>query len=367
MKIKKTIVVGLSGGVDSAVAALILKKEGYKVIGAFMKNFSDTKNKITGECLWAAEKREAQKVAAKLQIPFVTFDFEKQYKKQVIAPMFKAYESGLTPNPDVLCNQKIKFPLFWKEAKKLGAGYIAMGHYITKKENKKTNTFNLLRGKDETKDQSYFLYELTQKDLQHTLFPIGNYTKKQVREIAKAHKLPNYNKKSTRGICFVGKINLKSYLKTKIKEKPGIILTPEGKEVGKHKGVMFHTIGERLGPRLGFDIDKKFRNQSGKKWYIIDKNKRKNILIAAPENHPSSLRKRFIITKINVINPKEKIPKTVKVRIRHLGKLMSSTLSKSKNNYICTLKKPISGLAEGQNAIIYQRRKMLAGGEIRFR
>ena len=227
---QKSVLLGLSGGVDSSVAAFLLKKEGYKVIGAFLKCFSDTKDPITGECNWIAEKRMAQKIAAHLEIPFITLDLEKQYKKEVILPMFKSYSNGLTPNPDVACNTIIKFPWLLKEAQKKGLDFIATGHYVRVKKTKQG--YDLLQGKDNNKDQSYFLYELNQSILQHCLFPIGNLKKEEVREIARKQEFPNWNKHGTSGICFVGKVNIKSFLEKKIKNKPGPILDQNGKVIG---------------------------------------------------------------------------------------------------------------------------------------
>ena len=216
----------MSGGVDSSVAALLLKKQGYEVIGAFMINWSDTKNKITGECAWRDEKRIAMKIAAKLGIKFITLNFEKLYKKDVVDVMFKNYQKGITPNPDIDCNNKIKFPLLIKEAKKLKCDFIATGHYarinhkgITFGVKNKNGKYDLLRAKDELKDQSYFLYRIKQKELKNILFPIGEHTKKEIREIAKKNNFPNYDKKSTTGICFIGKINLKEFLQKRIKSK----------------------------------------------------------------------------------------------------------------------------------------------------
>ena len=206
---KTTVLVAMSGGVDSSIAALIMKQHGFNVIGCFMKNWSDSKDIYTGECKWRQERRVATQIASILDIPLITLDFEKEYKKIVVSDMFKKYKQGITPNPDVLCNEKIKFPLLWKAAKKLKAEYIVTGHYARIKRIK--NNYEMLRAKDETKDQSYFLYRLTQEDISHTLFPIGEYTKKEIRKIAEKNKFPNYNKKSTVGICFIGKINLKDF------------------------------------------------------------------------------------------------------------------------------------------------------------
>ena len=241
---KKRVLLGLSGGVDSAVAALLLKRQGFEVIGAFLKCFSEEKNKITGECNYLEDKKEAQKIATILNIKLIELNYEKEYSRLVIKPMFKSYAKGLTPNPDSLCNTIIKFPYLWKEAKKHNCNFIATGHYI--KKIKMKDKFNLKIPKDKSKDQSYFLYGLTQEDLKHTLFPIGDYTKTEVRKIAKQNNLPNWNKHGTKGLCFVGNINMKSFLKQKIKNKPGVIKSPENQIIGKHDGMMFYTIGERL-------------------------------------------------------------------------------------------------------------------------
>ncbi|MDP1695828.1 MAG: tRNA 2-thiouridine(34) synthase MnmA [archaeon] len=360
-KKQKTIVIGMSGGVDSSVAALLLKNQGYNVIGAFMKNFSDSKNKITGECLWIQDKKDAQKIASLLNIRLVTFDFEKEYKKQVIRPMFKAYSQGLTPNPDIQCNTIIKFPLFWKYAKtKLKANYIAMGHYAKIKKTK--NGFQLLAGKDKTKDQSYFLYHLSQKELSHTLFPIGDYTKSQVREIAKRHRFPNWNKQGTRGICFVGKVNMKSFLEKRIHSKQGIVLNPQNNPIGTHPGTSYFTIGQRIGSHLGINVIKP-KGSEQKKWYVAKKQKN-NILIVAPENHPLLKNKSVTLKSLHLINPKEKILSHLIARIRHLGQFHSGKLKKQNNKYIFTFSKPVEAIAEGQSIVLYHKSQVIGGGEI---
>ncbi|HIG51972.1 TPA: tRNA 2-thiouridine(34) synthase MnmA [Candidatus Pacearchaeota archaeon] len=366
MKIKnKKVLMGLSGGVDSAVATLLLKKDGYEVTGAFMKNFSETKNKITGECNWVEEKKEAQKIAAILNIKFITLNFEKEYLKKVIDPMFEAYSKGFTPNPDALCNKIIKFPLLWEKAKSLKYGYIATGHYIKKIKTKDGLAIKI--PKDKAKDQSYFLFELTQKDLEHTLFPLGDLKKEKVRKIAKKNKFPNYQKKGTSGICFVGKINMKSFLKQKIKQKKGNIKNPEGEIIGKHDGIMFYTIGERIGERLGFGIGKKFRNKYGEKLYVVKKDIEKNILVVAEKEHEAHLRSNFFIKNINLIDKKEKFPlEKIKIRIRHLGEFHFANICKKNKKYEVKLKKPMKDIAEGQSVVIYQKEKILGGGEIRF-
>ncbi len=369
---QKKVLLAMSGGVDSSVAALLLKKQGYEVIGAFMKNWSDTKNKITGDCAWREERLMATRIAVKLDIPLITLDFEKEYKKQVVDEMFNLYSKGITPNPDVDCNQKIKFPLLWKTAKKLKADYIATGHYARIKQNGKNP--ELYRAKDESKDQSYFLYRISKEDLSHTLFPIGNYTKVQIREIAKKNHFPNYNKKGTVGICFIGKINLKEFLKKRIPQKKGKILDPEGNLIGEHDGIFYYTIGQRLGPRYGIDIDKsKLDNKRNvSRWYVAKKDLEKNIIIAAPQEHPVLYRKNISIKSFHIISENEKIfkkkaEKGIRIlsRIRQVGELLPSRLSFNKGKFKVELDEAITGISEGQAIVLYQGQKVLGGGVIR--
>ncbi len=354
----KKVLLGMSGGVDSSVAALLLKKQGYEVIGAFMKNFSDTKNKMTGECSWVEERKMAQKIAILLGIPFITIDSEKEYKKNVIEPMFRDYFRGLTPNPDMLCNKIIKFPVLWREAKKIGAEYIATGHYARIKKNK--IEYALLEGKDKTKDQSYFLAELTQNDLSHTLFPVGNLIKLEVREIARKNKFPNYDKKGTRGICFVGKVNMKSFLEKKIKNKKGKVIDFNGSFLGYHPGSMYFTIGQRIGQSLGFEIEKHLEG----KWYVAEK--RKNVIVIAPESHKILKRQIVKINNIHFLNPRKKIFHRLKARIRHLGVLHSGKLMAKGRNYYFKFSKPLEQVAEGQYIVLYKSRRVVASGEMRF-
>ena len=257
------VFVGLSGGVDSSVAAALLIKQGYDVTGVFMRNWSEPHlDSHKGPC-WIDERRDAMRVAAKLKIPFLTFDFEKEYKSQVVDYMFREYRAGRTPNPDIMCNKLIKFPLFWREAKKLGADFIATGHYArirpplappskggdrlsspSEGEARRGLGFKLLKGVDEKKDQSYFLYGLSQEDLLHTLFPVGDLTKPEVRKIAAKLNLPTAKKEESMGICFVGEVKIKDFLRVKIKPRPGNIVDTEGNVIGKHDGIWYYTIGQ---------------------------------------------------------------------------------------------------------------------------
>ena len=359
---KKKVLLAMSGGVDSSVAALLLKKKGYEVYGAFMKNWSDTKNKITGECAWVEERDHAIKIATKLDIPFITLDFEKEYKELVVDEMFKKYKLGITPNPDIDCNQKIKFPLLIKEAKKIGIDLIATGHYARIK--RKKGKVELHRAKDEMKDQSYFLYHQSQDDLKHTIFPIGNLSKKKVRKIAKKNDFQNHNKKGTKGICFIGKVNLKDFLSKKIKPKKGKILDPKGNEIGIHDGIYYYTIGQRLGPRYGFDLKRQNNsNEEMKKWYVARKDVKKNTITAAPEGHKILLRKKIKINDLHLIDiDKKDLPKKVLVRIRQVGELIPATI---KGNTVI-LDKAITGVSEGQAIVLYKKTKVLGGAIISF-
>jgi tRNA-specific 2-thiouridylase len=374
---KPKVLLAMSGGVDSSVAALLLKKQGYEVIGAFMKNWSDTKDPLTGRCAWRTERKMALKIASQLGISLITLDFEKQYREAVIDKMFEKYKKGITPNPDIDCNQKIKFPLLLKEAKKLGINIIATGHYTrvrkSKEKKNKNNTYELLRGKDESKDQSYFLYKINQNELSHCLFPIGEYTKEQIRNIAKDNRFPNYDKKGTVGICFIGKVNLKKFLQKKIKPKKGKILDPNGKVIGEHDGIYYYTIGQRLGPRYGFELDRGNKNKPSK-WYVAKKDVKRNIIIAAPEGHIINFRKEVMVRDIHFIDNslinKIKRGNKLKVlsRIRHVGELLPSTLSYNKKSkqFKITLNEAITGVSEGQAIVLYEKDNVLGGGEIRF-
>ncbi|MCK5601685.1 tRNA 2-thiouridine(34) synthase MnmA [Candidatus Pacearchaeota archaeon] len=370
MENKLKVLVAMSGGVDSSVAALLMKNAGYDVVGVFMKNWSDTKNDI-GVCDWRDEKRHALRVAMKLGIPFSVIDHEKEYRGVVVEDMYKKYKKGITPNPDVLCNQKIKFPYLWEEAKKQKCDYLVTGHYARIKHIGKK--FKMLRAKCEAKDQSYFLVKLTQKDLSHTLFPIGDLSKEQVRDIAKKNGFLNFDKKGTVGICFIGKVNLKEFLSKKIKPKKGVIYDPNGEEIGHHDGIYYYTIGQRLGPRYGFDLKRK-NPVTGRmdRWYVAKKDAKKNIIVAAPEGHKILLRKEMRVMEMHFISEdkKEMILKLKKrgkkvlVRIRQVGELMDGTLRYDKRGFSVTLKKSITGVSDGQAIVLYKGEEVLGGGSI---
>ncbi len=357
------VLLAMSGGVDSSVAALLLKKQGYEVIGAFMKSWSNGPEDL-GDCPWKVERGYAIKISKILKIPLITFDFEKQYRKEIVDEMFKNYRAGITPNPDIECNNKIKFPLLLKEAKKLKCNFIATGHYARIKKIFKTNKYELHRAKDELKDQSYFLYKLKQNELKNILFPNGKFTKKQIREIAKENNFPNYNKKGTTGICFIGKINLKEFLQKKIKPKKGDILDPDGNKLGEHDGIFYYTIGQRIGSRFGIEILKPEKMQ--KKWYVARKIPKTNTIIAAPEGQELNFRKEIYIKNSYWINEKPKNNSNVFSRIRQVGELLPSVLKYKNKKYKIILNKAITGVSQGQAIVLYQGAKCLGGGEIWF-
>lgn len=256
---------GLSGGVDSAVSAALLKKQGYEVVGVFIRTWHPE----YFSCNEEEERIDAMRVAAHLDIPFLTFDFENVYKKEVADYMIAEYKVGRTPNPDVMCNKEVKFGAFLKKAVSMGADYVATGHYAQNKN------FCLIKGIDPSKDQSYFLWTLKQEQLNKILFPIGHLKKTEVRKLAKKFNLSVAEKKDSQGICFLGAVDLKEFLKHYIKEKKGKVRNESGEEIGYHDGVVFHTLGERH----GFTITKKSPNDSA--YYIVGKDVKKNILIVS--------------------------------------------------------------------------------------
>ncbi len=358
---QKTVVLGMSGGVDSSVAALLLQRKGYTVIGVFLKLYSETKNPLTGECSYLEDLRMARKIALLLGIELHVLDYEKKYKKLVLRPMFDAYRRGMTPNPDILCNKLMKFPLLLDAADKFKADYIATGHYACVKKVK--GNYWLMMGKDRSKDQSYFLAELTGKALSHILFPVGNLTKQEVREIARKEGFPNWNKHGTVGICFVGKQNMQNFLKQKIKKMKGYVFSPEGLLLGTHQGVAYYTIGQKAGEHFGIVLSKP-RGTAQKRWYVAKKNLRKNELIVAPEGHPCLKTKCIYLKDLHFLNGLEKTPQQLKVRIRHLGQLQAGVLKKRERKHFFLFSRSSVLPASGQRAVFYQGKRMVASAEI---
>lgn len=353
----QTVLVGMSGGVDSSVSAALLLKKKYRVIGGFIKNWSDTKDAWTGECSWRGDRRDAMRVSAQLGIPLVTFDFEELYRERVINRMFTEYAKGLTPNPDVLCNQEIKFGVFLEAAKRLKADFIATGHYAVKKIGK-DGLAHLYRGKDPEKDQSYFLHRIRQEALRKTLFPVGGYTKSEVRSLARAFRLPTAERKESMGICFVGKLPMKDFLRSRINSVPGDVVTLEGKKVGTHDGLDAVTIGQRH----GFHV-----SAQGGPWYAAMKDLRANALIVVPgRSHEALYATQATVRGVSwiaepLLSKKRLI--TVSVRYRQAS-VPVEVLSASKHLVKLKFKTPVFAVASGQSAVFYRGNECLGGGII---
>jgi len=346
--LRPRVFVGLSGGVDSAVSALLLKKAGYDVTGVFIKVWQP--DFLT--CTWREERREAMRVAGKLGIPFLFFDFEDEYKKGVAEYMIEEYRNGRTPNPDVMCNKEIKFGVFLKKAKEMGADFVATGHYARVEKNKK-GKFVFKEGVDKEKDQSYFLWMLKQKDLASILFPVGNLKKEEVRELAKKFKLPNARKKDSQGICFLGDVDLEDFLSHFIKTDVGKVLDTEGKVIGRHRGALYYTIGERH----GFEVEKK--KPDSKAYFVVSKDIEKNTITVSNNDLEieSILPKSVTIEKENWINQSKTNSMEVRLRYRQ-----EKVRVKVEGNVI-HLEKP-QLVASGQSIVFYQGEECLGGGII---
>lgn len=388
----KTIAVGLSGGVDSAVAAYLLKEQGYNVIALFMQNWHDTTGTLHGNCEWEDDRDIAKLVARKLDIPFHFVDLSAEYRKRVVDYMFSEYEKGRTPNPDVLCNREIKFDAFMKIALEMGADLVATGHYCRKDSIEKDGQIihRLLAGVDPNKDQSYFLCALNQEQLSKALFPIGHLLKPEVRRIALEQSLPNAERKDSQGICFVGKVDLPVFLKQKLKAKQGdtIEIMPEfyekktlpvaedypalakplhyeagdGKKIGTHDGAHFFTIGQRKGINIGGHKEPLF---------VLETDIEKNILyVGEGHNHPGLLRHALKISNNEIHWLREDL--TLKkgercdylVRIRYRQSLQEAFLIQEKDALFIVFKEAQRGITAGQFAAWYHNEELIGSGVI---
>ena len=295
---KKTVFVGMSGGVDSSVSAKLLKDQGYHVVGVYMKNWS---RDLPGmKCPWADDLADAKRIATKLDIDFKIFDFEKDYKQKVVDYMLNEFKKGRTPNPDIMCNQEIKFKLFYDVAREQGADFIATGHYA------KTDGDKLLRAKDENKDQTYFLYRISKDAIAHTIFPLGDMLKPDVKKLAEKYGFHNAYKKESMGVCFVGEVGIKDFLKEYVKETFGDIVEKEtGEVVGSHEGAIFYTIGQRHGLNVG----------GGMPYYVVDKDIEKNIVYVSKNlNNKDLWTKELTLSDVIL---REKPEGKIFVRLRH--------------------------------------------------
>jgi tRNA-specific 2-thiouridylase len=392
----KTVVVGLSGGVDSSVAAHLIKEQGYNVIGLFMKNWHDDSVTISDECPWLEDSNDAMLVAEKLQIPFQTVDLSEAYKTRIVDYMFHEYEQGRTPNPDVLCNREIKFDVFLNIALSLGADYVATGHYCRKNvinPLSKTPTYRLLSGVDSNKDQSYFLCQLSQKQLSKTLFPIGELTKGQVRDIATSLDLVTANKKDSQGLCFIGKVRLPDFLQQQLKPKNGNIIeipadfkgyqdkalntsetsfralaakyeyTPnDGQVVGTHMGAHFFTKGQRKGLAVGGTKHPLF---------VIETNVDSNIIyVGQGKNHPGLLGLALLVKPSEIHWIREDLELNigdsldVLARIRYRQPLEPATLHQTNEGLYVLFSNLQTAITEGQFVAWYLKDELVGSGVI---
>ncbi len=351
---KKKILVAMSGGVDSSVAAALLLREGYDVAGAFMKNWSDEADPCTGECSWQKERQDAIRVAATLGISFQTFDFEEQYRANVVEYMVREYAAGRTPNPDVMCNKMVKFDLFLRRAEELGFDMIATGHYARGLSPKGTVPAVLLTGLDKNKDQSYFLHQLNQYQLSKTLFPIGELQKSQVRQLAREFALPTAEKKDSQGICFIGKVDLTQFLAEKIPAHVGPIVTTDGRVIGRHRGVAPFTIGQRHGLGLG----------GGAPYFVVEKDVRRNTVVVAREDD-ALLAKSLIATDIHWISgTAPTLPLECAARIRYRQPLEAATVSADAAGIRVDFKNSQRAISPGQFVVFYDGEMCLGGAVI---
>jgi tRNA-uridine 2-sulfurtransferase len=346
---KRKVAVGLSGGVDSAVSAYLLKEQGYEVTGVYMQCWD---SKLDG-CTADADRIDALKVATLIDIPFKYLNFVKEYKKRVIDHFYSEFQAGRTPNPDVLCNKEIKFGMFLKWAQKKGFDYVATGHYA--RVRKDGDTYQLLRGVDTGKDQSYFLYQLNQDQLSKALFPVGDMDKKALRTLAKEVGFHNADKPDSVGICFIGEVDIKEFLKDKIDTKPGNVIDMQGKVVGKHDGVQFYTIGQRR----GFEISDYHKDPL----YIVDKKVDTNELVVGLSGQ--GLKDNLDATDLHWISGTQPDTKfNCDVRIRHLGELYPAEVTVKDTTAHVQFEKNVFGIASGQSAVFYNEEVTLGGGII---
>lgn len=338
------VFVGMSGGVDSSVAAALLVEQGHNVTGVYMKNWAED---LPGmHCPWAEDVADAKRVAVGLGIDFRVFDFQKEYKQKVVDYMIAEYQAGRTPNPDVMCNQEVKFKVFLEVALEAGAELIATGHYA------RTNDGQLLRAKDEGKDQTYFLYRVTSEALSRTLFPLGDYTKAEVREMAKQRGLWTADKKESMGICFVGQVGIREFLGEYVTTEPGDIIDKQtGVVVGRHDGAIFYTLGQRHGLNVG----------GGLPYYVVGKDMAKNEVYVSRSIDDENLWRRDIeLNDIHWINQPPAAGANIQVRLRHRGALIDATYSAG-TLHLASAERAV---APGQSAVIYDGEVCLGGGII---
>lgn len=386
-KQKQTVFVGMSGGVDSSVSAALLKEQGYDVVGVYMKNWSGDGYGIQGDCPWKQDIEDVKAVCQQLDIPFRSFNFEKEYREKVVEYFFDEYKKGRTPNPDVMCNKEIKFHLFLKKAIEKGADMIATGHYVGREitndlssshreglrqaskeqvqndDNVNTKpSYKLLKGVDNNKDQSYFLYNITQEQLSKTLFPIGHLQKSEVREIAHSFDLAIADKPDSQGICFIGEIDVQEFLRSRIDTHTGDIVDIDSKEkVGEHDGVEFFTLGQREGLGIG---------GTKEPYFVVAKDADTNTLyVGMGSDHPMLYKKKLELENLHLINPQLRPEHLANMKlegsVRYRHKPQPCNLSIIDGQISIEFDEPQRAVTPGQSLVLYQGEECLGGGVIK--
>jgi tRNA-specific 2-thiouridylase len=350
MEANKTVIVGMSGGVDSSVCAALLKEQGYNVIGLFMKNWEEEDE--NGVCQASKEFADVVKVCEKLDIPYYSVEFVKEYRENVFSHFVEEYRNGYTPNPDILCNREIKFKVFFEKAMELGADYLATGHYCQRVDTEE-GTY-LVKGLDNNKDQTYFLYTMKEEILKKVLFPLGHLQKSEVREIAKKYDLATKAKKDSTGICFIGERNFKNFLSQYIHIKPGEFQTLDGTVVGQHDGMAYYTIGQRKGLGLG---------GQGEPWFVVDKNVEQNVVIVERgEEHPALYASELWANELSFVEKdflsklKSSLPFECTAKIRYRQKdQRCKIVSVEEDRLHVVFDEPQRGIALRQSIVLYQQ------------
>lgn len=352
------VIVGLSGGVDSSVAALLLKEQGFEVVGVFMKNWEEKDE--NGVCTATADREDALKVADKIGIPCYTVNFTKEYMDRVFSYFLKEYRKLRTPNPDILCNTEIKFKAFLEFALGMEADYLATGHYARLSGQGEGERLRLLRAKDLGKDQTYFLAGLDEKKLERVLFPVGGMLKAQVRELARKHGLATADKKDSTGVCFIGERNFKEFLMNFLPAKPGEIVDPTGRRLGKHDGLMYYTLGQRKGLGIG---GKDFG--TGESWFVIGKDMERNLLIVQQGEHAELYSSSLYCNKVSFITePPADDPFRCTAKFRYRQPDQDVTVTLCGEGCRIDFDKPQRAVTPGQWAVLYSGEECLGGGEI---
>ncbi|MDX1608092.1 MAG: tRNA 2-thiouridine(34) synthase MnmA [Candidatus Spechtbacterales bacterium] len=348
------VIVAMSGGVDSSVSAALLKEQGYDVRGVFMRcwNADDFK---AGECTAEEDEYWARRAAGAIGIPFYSVDLVKEYKARVVDYFVKEYSAGRTPNPDVMCNNEIKFGVFYdKVIEDMGADYIATGHYA--RVERKGDSVKLLRGVDKNKDQTYFLHRVPGERLKRAMFPVGDIPKPRVRELAKKYSLPNAEKKDSQGLCFIGSVDIRKFLEEYIPNKPGVVVTVGGKEIGEHRGVQYYTIGQRKGIGTG---------GGGVPYYVVDKNIKENKLIVGTKYEDKLFENSLQLEDATWVNKAPELPIKIAASIRYRQEPQEAELIQVGGKLALNFKEPQRAVTPGQMAVVYDGEEVLGGGIIK--